>query len=156
MKLDVITRLCAALAASVLVCGGAWGQSLIRKDLLKEKPGETAPPRRDIFSPGAAFAPPGPSQPGESPGGRVMDSGKPETPPAMELAEPSLDLSYIGYVQSAHKMIALVMLEGQAMAVSEGEEVLPGVKVEKVTPDRIDLIGPDAKCSSFTLQGEQP
>jgi hypothetical protein len=53
-------------------------------------------------------------------------------------------------------MIALVIFEGQAMAVSEGEEVLPGVKVEKVAPDRIDLIGRDAKRSSFPLQGEQP
>lgn len=156
MKPDVITRLCAALAASVLVCGGAWGQSLIRKDLLKEKPGGTAPPRRDIFSPGTAFAPPGLSQPGESPGGRVTDSGKPERPLATEPAETSLGLSYIGYVRSAHKMIALVIFEGQAIAVSEGEEVLPGVKVEKVAPDRIDLIGRDAKRSSFPLQGEKP
>ena len=155
MKPDAITRLCAALAAAGLIFGGAWGQSLIRKDLLKEKPGEIGPPRRDIFSPRTAFAPPGISPPGEPPGGRIADAEKPETPPALESAEPSLDLSYIGYVQSAHKMIALVILEGQAMAVSEGEEVLPGVKVEKVTPDRIDLIGPDAKRSSFPRQGEQ-
>jgi hypothetical protein len=156
MKPDAITRFCASLAAAALVIGGAWAQSLIRKDLLKEKPGEIAPPRRDIFSPRTAFAPPGFSQPGESPGGRATDAGKSETPPAMKSAEPTLDLSYIGYVQSAHKMIALIILEGQAMAVSEGEEVLPGVKVGKVAPDRIDLMGPDAKRSSFPLQGEQP
>ena len=156
MKPDLNARLFAALAAAALVIGGAWAQSLIRKDLLKEKPGEIAPPRRDIFSPRTAFVPPGFSQPGESPGGRVSDAGRSETPPAMEPAEPSLDLSYIGYVQSAHKMIALIILEGQAMAVSEGEEVLPGMKVGKVAADRIDLIGPDAKRLSFPLQGEQP
>jgi len=156
MKPDLNARLFAALAAAALVIGGAWAQSLIRKDLLKEKPGEIAPPRRDIFSPRTAFAPPGFSQPGESPGGRVTDTGRSDTPPAIEPAEPSLDLSYIGYVQSAHKMIALIILEGQAMAVSEGEEVLPGMKVGKVAPDRIDLIGPDAKRLSFPLQGEQP
>jgi hypothetical protein len=156
MKPDVSARLFAALAAAALVIGGAWAQSLIRKDLLKEKPGEIAPPRRDIFSPRTAFVPPGFSQPGESPGGRVTDTGRSDTPPAIEPAEPSLDLSYIGYVQSAHKMIALIILEGQAMAVSEGEEVLPGMKVGKVAPDRIDLIGPDAKRLSFPLQGEQP
>jgi len=155
MKPDAITRLCAALAAAGFVFGGAWGQSLIRKDLLKEKPVELGPPLRDIFSPRTAFAPPGISPPGEPPGGRITDAEKPETPPAMEPAEHSLDLSYIGYVQSAHKMIALVILEGQALAVSEGEEVLPGVKVEKVTTDRVDLIGPDAKRSSFPRQGEQ-
>jgi hypothetical protein len=156
MKPDAITRLGVVLATAGLVFIGARGQSLIRKDLLKEKPGEIAPPRRDIFSPRTAYAPPGFSQPGEFPDGRVTDAGMNKTLPESESAETSLDLSYIGYVQSAHKMIALVILEGQAMAVSEGEEVLPGVKVEKVAPDRIDLIGPDAKRSSFPLQGEQP
>jgi len=155
MKPDAITRFCAALAAAGFVLGGAWGQSLIRKDLLKERPGETELPRRDIFSPRTAFAPPRISPPGEPPGGRVTDAEKPETPSAMEAPEPSLDLSYIGYVRSAHKMIALVILDGQALAVSEGEEVLPGVKVEKVSPDRVDLIGPDSKSSSFPRQGER-
>ena len=154
MKLDVVTRFCLGLAAAGFVLGGAWGQSLIRKDLLKEKPGEIELSRRDIFSPRTTFAPLGISASGEPPGGQITGGEKTVTPPAMEPAEPSLDLSYIGYIQSVHKMIALVILDGQALAVSEGEEVLPGVKLEKVTPDGIDLIGPDSKRLSFPRQGE--
>jgi len=156
MKPDPITRLFAALAVAALLIGGGWAQSLIRKDLLKEKPGEIVPPRRDIFSPRTGFAPSDFSQLGEFVEGRATDAGRLETPSAMKPAEPSLELSYIGYVRSAHKMIALIILDGQAMAVSEGEEVLPGVKVGKVAPDRIDFTGPGAKRLSFPLQGEQP
>ena len=156
MKRDPSACFSAALAAAVLITSSAWAQSLIRKDLLKSKPAEIASPRRDIFSPRTGFTQPDVSQPGELSGGRVEDAGTSKTPTEIKSVAPSLDLTYIGYVQSANKTIALIILEGLAMAVSEGEEVLPGVKVGKVAPDRIDFIGPDAKRSSFPLQGEQP
>jgi hypothetical protein len=155
MKPDVLARFCLGLAAVGFVLVGAWGQSLIRKDLLKEKPDEIELPRRDIFSPRTTFAPLGISPPGEPLGGQIMGDKKTETPPAMDPSEPSLDLSYIGYIQSDHKMIALIILDGQALAVSVGEEILPGVKLEKVTPDGVDIIGPDSKRLSFPRQGEQ-
>lgn len=156
MKRDPIARFSGLLAATALITSGAWTQSLIRKDLLKSTPAEIASPRRDIFSPRTGSTPLGISQPGEFPGGRVPEAGKSDKPPAMKTAGSSLDLSYIGYIQSGNKMIALIVLEGQAMAVTEGEEVLPGVKVGKVDLERIDVIGPNAKRSSFPLQGEQP
>ena len=38
-----------------------------------------------------------------------------------------------------------MIVEGQAQAVAEGEEILPGVKVEKVSRDKISLVGPGAE-----------
>ena len=53
-------------------------------------------------------------------------------------------------------MVALVFSDGLALAVAEGEEVFPGVRVEKIRPDRIDVVGSGGKRTSVPIQGEQP
>ena len=123
-------------------------------DLLASPPSEANPPLRDIFKPR------GPSLAEESRGSeaavREPSAGivRPSEDPIP--AQPALNLVYVGYIRSARAMIALVIADGQAAAVAEGEEVFPGVTVVKVTPDRIDLSGPGSETSSVPLQGEQP
>jgi hypothetical protein len=121
---------------------------LIRKDLLVFGKGEIAPPRRDIFRPRAyepAFATPagGPAPKRPGPGGK---------------AEPSfvLDLTYLGSVRSSGKITALILTGGQTMSVVEGDEIIPGYRVVRVTADEIEVVGPDSQKKTFSRQGERP
>ena len=126
--------------------------SLLRKDLLAVAPGAAVSPLRDIFRPGSSRAGLGsaaerPVSPAVSP----EESGKGSK--GASSSSPFV-LDYIGYVRSPHRIIALIILDGQALAVVEGEEILPGVKVDKVGPDEIEISGPGAGKSRFPRQGE--
>jgi hypothetical protein len=131
-------------------------RSFIRKELLVPKKGEIPPPSRDIFSPRASFAPNVPL----TPTGTIPPPGNSEQPPDEGSSvppappEPQINLAYVGFVRSPAKMIALVLYEGQPMAVAEGEEIVPGFKIEKVGTSQLDIIGPDSKRKSFSRQGE--
>ena len=168
MRCDVRLLPAAALLAAALCAAGAPPLKkadtakkpdtapLIRMDLLGVPPVEPAAPLRSIFSPGRAIAVPEPVQPIEVP--VTPDGTEPglETEAGAPPEQPALDLTYIGYVRSGRKIVALVILEGQALAVAEGEDVVPGLKVEKIGPERIDVVGPDGKRMSVPIQGEQP
>ncbi|MHB8095321.1 MAG: hypothetical protein ACYDH0_10325 [Candidatus Aminicenantales bacterium] len=164
MKIERMGRFGAAVLVWSLAGGLSAGQGedvrpsvpdrLVRMDLLGSRPAEANPPLRDIFKPrgpslAAEFQGPE-AVVRESPAGIIRPSEAPVP------VQPALNLVYVGYIRSARAMIALVIADGQAAAVAEGEEVFPGVTVVKVTPDRIDLSGPGAETSSVPLQGEQP
>ncbi len=153
----------AVLAGVLLAAGVAAGEKpdaakkpapppLVRMDLLMTRPADPAAPIRDIFSPGRAVAPTGSVAVPDIPGGEEPGlAGSPEAVPE----EPVLDLVYIGWVTSGHKIVALIISEGQTIAVVEGEEIVPGLKVDKIGPDRIEVVGPDGKRTSVPVQGEQ-
>jgi hypothetical protein len=67
-----------------------------------------------------------------------------------------LDLRYIGYVRSGTKIVALVIFQGEALAVAEGEMIVEGITVKKIGLEEIEVIGPDSKPSMFSLEGELP
>jgi hypothetical protein len=129
--------------------------ALVRKDLLARVPAGFEAPRRDIFRPGQAIAEPEEVVPEDLPEGAAPVPAPVEEGPDARLPEPVPGLTYIGYISSPKKTIALVILEGQALAVAEGEEVIPGVKIEKVSPDGIILAGPGALRTTVPLQGEE-
>jgi len=129
-------------------------KSLIRKELLVPRSGDLPLPRRNIFSQseGSSNIVPPPSTnpviappPGQTGG---------ENNPIQEPSEAGLNLSYVGYVRSASRMIALIVLDGQPDAVGEGEMIRPGFKLVKITPREIVVSGPDSKTQKFSLQGE--
>lgn len=128
---------------------------LIRTDLLRLPPPEPTAAIRDIFSPGRAVAVPAVVAPGLAEPSDEEEPG-PEGAPEAVPEEPALDIAYLGYVRSGGKMVALVFADGMALAVAEGEEVFPGVTVEKIGPDRIDVVESDGKRTSVPIQGEQP
>jgi hypothetical protein len=128
---------------------------LVRTDLLGRPLPEPAAAIRDIFSPGRAVAVPEAAAPALAGSPEEAEPG-PEGEPEAAPGEPALDVAYIGYVKSGGKMVALVFSDGLALAVAEGEEVFPGLKVERIAPDRIDVIGSDGKRTSVPIQGEQP
>ncbi|HEX2695473.1 MAG TPA: hypothetical protein VHP61_06940, partial [Acidobacteriota bacterium] len=79
-----------------------------------------------------------------------------KAPSETALDKPAFGLTYLGYVKSGRKVVALVISGGQALAVAEGEEIVPGQKVEKIGLDRIDVVGPGGTRTSVPIQGEQP
>jgi hypothetical protein len=123
---------------------------LIRTDLLNFGQGEIAPSRRDIFRPRT-----------------YPQSARPEVPsvaaptrklPGTAEAQPAFTLSivYVGSARSAGKIIALLLVDGQTIPVAEGDEIGPGYKVVRVTPDEIEVEGPNSERKTFSRQGDRP
>ena len=169
MRTETSLRPVAALVAAALLAGLAPAARkdeppvkpsavpLVRLDLLAAPASapDPAAPVRDLFSPGRGARPDPvlapPEEPGdadESEAGIDAEGGEPEPP--------GLDATYIGFVRSGRTIIALVVSGGQAMAVAEGEEIVPGQKVERIAPDRIEVVGADGRRTSVPIQGEQP
>jgi hypothetical protein len=127
--------------------------NLVRKDLLVPRSGELPLPKRNIFSPAETV------QPRILPPPEVHSVPPSEANPKAEDVVPSepsitaLNLTYIGFVRAAKKMIALIVLEGQPMALNEGEMVRPGCKLIKITPREIEISLPDSKTQKFSFQG---
>jgi hypothetical protein len=167
MRCEIRSLPAVILVGALLAAGASVGEKadavkkpdpapLVRVDLLKALPPEPAAPLRSIFSPGRAVAVP---EAVRLPDASAVPAGEErglEAPPETAPEQPASDLAYVGYVRSGRKVVALVISEGQALAVAEGEEIVPGLKVEKIGPDRIDVVGPDGKRMSVPIQGEQP
>jgi hypothetical protein len=168
MRSDIRTGIVVAGLLAALAAGEAWSRdrkkpsppskettgSLLRKDLLAMPPAEAAAPLRDIFRPGSGSL----REPVESiEAHRATPSGQSGNAAPGSMVTPSLSfvLDYIGYIRSSHKIIALIILDGQARAVVEGEEILPGVKVSKVGPEFLEVSGPSAGKMKFSRQGEE-
>jgi hypothetical protein len=156
------------LASALVLCrvAGTTGQikkeatpppssekSLIRKDLLAPRPGELPLPRRNIFS--QSYQSPGNVPPPTNNPAIAPPPGQPavDNRPVQGPSESGLSLSYVGYVRTAKSMIALIVLDGQPDAVREGEMIRPGFKLVKITPQGIEVSGPDSKTQKFSLKG---
>ncbi len=131
------------------------GQSLIRMDLLRATRAEPAVTKRNIFSPQASQRSPLPAAQGalsnpSSLGQEQLQDDAEEAPQAL-----IIDLRYIGYVMSPRKMLGLIILEGQAMAVVEGEVISEGLRIGKITAQEIEIILPDSTTRTFSLEGEE-
>jgi hypothetical protein len=133
-------------------------KSLLRKDLLQIKKRDAAPPMRNIFAPRA----------GSNRSGNVALPGSPlpavdfpavdESAATDETAEAppvlTIDLRYIGFIESPRRLVALVLFEGLAIAVVEGDVVGEGIRIGKVTSRQIEVILPDSSKRTFSLEGE--
>jgi len=130
-------------------------QSLVRIDLLRKKIVKLKPPERNIFKPDKRRSP------------SVMggDIGPIQGIPNEELpidgidrkkaASNSISLRYIGYVGSMEKTVALVIFEGQALAVKKGDMVLDNFKVLNITRKEIEFAGRDSITRKVSLEGEE-
>jgi len=78
-------------------------------------------------------------------------------PPAGEILPPMSVVRYIGFVKSTknNTFTALLMLDGVALAVSEGEAFGRGWKLLKITAEMVEAEGPDGKTQVFARQGER-
>jgi hypothetical protein len=133
---------------------------LVRMDLLRHSPGESRPFRRNIFTPGPASG--GPLSPGVpvplvSPGRQNSQNVQlPADEMPTEAVQPAfnINLRYVGFIVSPRRLIALIILDGQALAVAEGEVVSEGVRIGKITAGEIEVVLPDSSTRKFSLEGE--
>jgi hypothetical protein len=130
--------------------GEGEGKSLVQKDLLlKEKKG-LQPPLRNIFSPRRTGL--GPSE--------LKGVGIPQSlqkNPGTVGPEPShasLNLSYIGYIVSGEKIIALIVLEGDILYVEKGDIIQEGIRIGEITASEIEVIGPGSEKKKYLIQGD--
>jgi len=126
---------------------------LIRMDLLKKGVRDAAFTKRDIFIPQSDFGPSGtqsaPLNVRMAKAGAGGESAAPE-PQAL-----SLNVRYIGFIQAKQKTTALVLFEGQAVAVIEGDTLGAAWKVVKISAGLIEIQGEDGKSQTFALEGER-
>ncbi len=160
----ILAVLPGALAAQKTKPPAERPNRLIRVDLLTPPPVESRPVRRDVFSPGSGVAqPPGgiglpstPMQPGLP--GPSVDAGTAPTLPGQS-GEPPVyipAIRYIGYVDFGRKFTALVIADGQPLAVDEKEELLPGYRVAAISPEKLDIVDPGGTKRSYLREGELP
>jgi hypothetical protein len=124
---------------------------LVRKDLLVLGRGEIKPPRRDIFRPRSYAEPTAPQLLPANPAARNGQAAPAKTAPSF-----ALELVYVGSIRSAGKITALVMRDGQTLPVAEGDEIIPGYKVLRITADEIEVEGPNSQRKTFSRQGDRP
>jgi hypothetical protein len=133
-------------------------KSLLRTDLLRVKKLEAAPPKRNIFAPRAGF-----SRPGE-----VVRPGRPLPAVDFQAADDltagdetagappviSVNLRYIGFIESPGRLVAMINFDGRAAAVVEGDIVGEGIRISKITRQQIEVVLPDSSTRTFSLEGE--
>jgi hypothetical protein len=127
-------------------------ESFLRMDLLRAEKKPLPPPRRNIFTGRKTAAE---EEDVEFSGKSEPTEEKMPAPP-VEPNIQELDLRYLGYVRSGERMVALIIFQGEALAVAEGEQIEEGVTVSKILPDEIEVTGPDSEPSIFFLEGELP
>ena len=132
-------------------------RSFVRVDLLPAGKSEMKPPLRNIFAPHL-------SGPADTEGieGRpqdleevIGDASEGETDESSEPGFLNFDLSYLGYVRSAAKIIAVIVFEGRAAAVESGEFIAPDFQVAEITNEEIVIEGPGGSRHRFPLQEKQ-
>lgn len=126
--------------------------SYIRMDLLRTEKKPLPPAPRSIFT--AQSSRPVTVDREELQGERESSEGTGDI--QREQSGDYLDLRYIGYVRSGTKIVALVIFQGEALAVAEGELIAEGITAKKIGLQEIEVMGPNSKISMFSLEGELP
>jgi len=125
------------------------GQSLIRKDLLKPPRSADVRPKRNIFVRGGGTAvEPGPP----------ANAVRPQAVTPSDQAEPESlgpDIRYVGCVVTPRKTVAIILVDGQALAVAEGDQVAGIFTVQKISPEALDLADPDGQRRTISIGGEK-
>lgn len=67
----------------------------------------------------------------------------------------ALNIKYIGYIVSCEKIVALIIIDGNALAVEKGEIISEGAKVGEITPEEIEIMGPDSEKRKYSLEREK-
>jgi len=129
-------------------------RSFLRMDLLEKEVPDMESPRRNVFAPG-------PLRVQDIEGEQMLpDPGSPGMGSRSEPPDENtdrggiLDLRYLGYILSDKKLVALVTVDGEAVAVEQGEILPGGAKVEKISIESIEITGSDSQSRTYGLEGE--
>jgi len=128
-------------------------QSLIRKDLLLREKMVLGSPVRNIFTLRRSVSREIERNPVEV---KQNQQQNPTFPNKYEASSSlPVNIKYIGYVISDEKMVALIVFEENALAVESGEVISEGVKIGKITPEEIEIVGSDSQKRRYYLEGER-
>jgi hypothetical protein len=117
---------------------------LVLKRLLESGLDEDVRVIRDIFRPLT-----------QAPAAESARAGPKAQSGAVEEKPPQLELAYLGFVRSGERVTAIVIFQGQTLTVAVDEEIAPGYRVTRLTPDEIEVTGPAAAKKVFYRQGER-
>lgn len=68
---------------------------------------------------------------------------------------PRIDLKYIGYVGTEDRKVALIFRGGEALAV-KSDEILPdGVKIIRISSEKVEVELPGGENIEFSLEGDE-
>ncbi len=126
-------------------------KSLIRKELLQKGKQKLGPSRRNVFS----LRMPSRVDPGKAPVNFEPNPQRVERIRSKEAPGMPLLIRYIGHIKSDSKITGLIIFEGSALAVVNEEMIGEGVKIVEITPEYIEVIGPDSVRRKYTLEGEK-
>jgi hypothetical protein len=67
----------------------------------------------------------------------------------------SFELRYLGYVRSGESIVALVVFNGEVLAVKAGDVLSYSVRVLDITLDEITVTVDDSSSESFSIEGDR-
>lgn len=126
-------------------------KGLVRKDLLEIEKEDPKLPGRNIFTPRNRGMKEEPSQPFEF-FQKLQEENVPSEDKDLSL---SLNLRYIGYIDSGQTIVALVIFEGEAIAVEKGEKISELYTAGNISKQEIEIIGPSGERRRFPIEGEE-
>lgn len=129
-------------------------KSLLRLDLLAKKPRPLELSTRNIFSPRSAVRD---RNPDVNPADEASRQGEEGREAGVSADSPSIsqNIRYIGYVFSEGNRVAVIVYQGETLAVREGEGIDDRYRLTTVSRTDIRLTGPDGQTTVFPLEGEQ-
>lgn len=86
----------------------------------------------------------------------MKDSSANIAVPPQDPAPKSVDIRYMGYVKSGPKITALIVFQGEPLAVEQGEIIALGVQIVSISKEQIEVRGPDNEIRKFPLEGDLP
>ncbi len=104
--------------------------SFIKKELLNRLKPEMVAVKRDPFRPFSTGAARG------STSKAVLAEAELQPVRQASILE-SLNLSCSGLVTSGNRKMALILVDGQAVALAEGEELIPGIRLTRISADEV-------------------
>jgi hypothetical protein len=131
-------------------------KSLIREEFLVLQNKKFPSPQRNIFVRQKASTQQTETSPAISENSRIANPGASPSQIETLSKDVALNLNYIGYVKSGDRVVALILLEGDAFAVESGDVLATGVTIGEITPDDIEIIDPSAVSKRIKLEGEWP
>lgn len=106
------------------------GASFIKKELMNRLKPEMATIKRDPFRPVPTWV-------GRGPARRAVPAEAETYPIRQASILESLNLSCSGLVTSGNRKMALILVDGQAVTLAEGEELIPGIRLTRIAADEV-------------------
>ncbi len=129
--------------------------SLIKKELLALRNKPFSAPQRNIFVRQRMSSQRNDDSPLAPRNFQMPNTGESPNQEQTETKNIGFNLNYIGYVKSGDRVVALILLEGEAYAVESGDVFGAGLTVGEISPEDIEIIGSDSTSKKIILEGER-